>query len=305
MNSESNDILLKKSHEYCREITRKQAGNFYYGLKLLPEPKRSAMYVLYAYMRLVDDIADAEDGRTTAQKIVDLEAWRKQTFAVLGINGGEEQQEALRRHILWPGFADLVMRYQIPSQVLEDMIAGQRQDLEPVTIKDFEELYQYCYRVASVVGLASICVFGYTREGIAGKSTETLAVNRGIAFQLTNILRDLKEDGMRAGNGRCYLPLDELAQFGVSGDDIAAGEAGVGFDELMKFQIARAEEYYEKSAPLEQAIDEDSRPTLRAMTAIYHGILGKIKENPRRVLKERVSLSMWAKLRIGWRAIRK
>ncbi|MEI8197769.1 MAG: phytoene/squalene synthase family protein [Phycisphaerae bacterium] len=299
------ESLLQKSHAYCRELTRKQAGNFYYGLKLLPEPKRSAMYALYAYMRLIDDIADAPDERNATQRIADLEAWRVQTHAVLGDGvEDEERRAALRRHILWPGFADLIERYQIPLAVLDDMIAGQRQDLEPVSLASFDELYQYCYRVASVVGLASICVFGYTRTG--GRAIEELAIARGIAFQLTNILRDLREDGDRheGGGGRCYLPLDELARFGVTPESLAAGAASPGFDALMEFQIARAEEYYTKSAALESHIQADSRPTLRAMTAIYHGILQKIKAEPRRVLRERVRLSLLAKLSIGWRSMR-
>jgi phytoene synthase len=303
MAAQIDPTLLQKSHDYCRELTRKQAGNFYYGLKLLPEPKRSAMYALYAYMRLVDDIADAPDGRAANQRIADLDAWRAQTHAVV-----EGDPDALRRHILWPGFADLVRRYRIPNAVIDDMIAGQRQDLEPVEFATFADLYQYCYRVASVVGLASICVFGYRRGDEAGRAEgkviEDLAVARGIAFQLTNILRDLKEDAARADAGRCYLPLDELERFGVSGDDIAAGEAGEGFDALMAFQIQRAESYYAQSAALEEHIDADSRPTLRAMTEIYHGILGRIAAHPRLVLQKRVSLSLWAKLAIGWRAVR-
>lgn len=313
------ETLLQKSHAYCRDLTRKQAGNFYYGLKLLPEPKRSAMYALYAYMRLIDDIADASDERNSAHRLADLDAWRLQTHAVLGDGVDDaERRAALRRHILWPGFADLITRYQIPLAVLDDMIAGQRQDLEPVTLATFQELYQYCYRVASVVGLASICVFGYQRRGSGGgdndggQAAEELAIARGIAFQLTNILRDLREDGARhegggegvGGGGRCYLPLDEMARFDVTPATLAAGEPGPGFDALMEFQIARAEAYYTQSATLENHIQEDSRPTLRAMTAIYHGILQKIKADPHRVLRERVRLSLWSKLNIGWKSLR-
>lgn len=286
------ESLLEKSRQYCRDLTRREAKNFYYGLKLLPEPKRSAMYALYAYMRLIDDIADAEDGRTYAQRVRDLDAWAQQTHAVLGGAAG-----AQRRHILWPAFAELVQRYHVPEQVIDEMIAGQRQDLEPVAIETFEALERYCYRVASVVGLASIWVFGFS----GGEVVEKLAIDRGIALQLTNILRDLRED---AGRERCYLPQDELKRFGVTAEDVAWGKGGAGFRALMAFQITRAQGYYERSAALEQHIEEDSRPTLRAMTAIYHGILERIQAEPERVLRERISLSLWAKLNIGWRALR-
>src|SRR6185295_17564677 len=122
--------------------------------------------------------------------------------------------------------------YRVPVNVFEDMIAGQRQDLAPVAIPNFAALYEYCYRVASVVGVASLYVFGF--EG--GEETLKLGVERGVAFQLTNILRDLREDASPP-RGRCYLPADELARFGVTVGQLAAGEGGPGFVELMRFQI--------------------------------------------------------------------
>lgn len=284
------DAQLQKSRDYCERLTRTQAKNFYYGLKLLPEPKRSAMFALYAYMRRVDDIADDEDGRSIQQRLDDLEAWQLHTRdAVSGT-----QPDALADPVCH-ALADTVRRYRVPGLVFEEVVEGQRQDLENRPFENFKDLRTYCYRVAGVVGLGSIHVWGY--EG--GKSTELMAEHRGVAFQLTNILRDLREDIAR---GRVYLPTDELAAMNVSSEDLSNG--GSRFCEMMRFQIDRAESYYKRSAELENRIDRDSRPTLRAMTEIYHGLLEKIALDPERVLSERVSLSVLSKLRIGWRALR-
>ena len=282
---------LARSRAYCEQLTRGKARNFYYGLRLLPEPKRLAMFAIYAYMRLVDDIADEEDGRSPQQRIADLEAWRLQTHAVLEGLGGDEGQE------LWPAFAEVVHRHGLPHKIFDEVIAGQKQDLDFRPFESFEELFPYCFRVAGVVGLASIYIWGF--EG--GEETEFLAVQRGVAFQLTNILRDLREDAFR---GRIYLPRQELAAMQVAEDDLRQGNAGSNFVELMRFQIARAEAFYEKSAGLEECIAPDSRPTLIAMTEIYRGLLKKVAGEPERVLRERVSLSLFSKLRIGWRASR-
>lgn len=281
--------LLAKSRIYCEQLTRAQAKNFYYGLKLLPDAKRAAMFALYAYMRRVDDIADEEDGRSILQRLDDLESWRQQTRAAL--NG---QLEGMTDPV-WPALADAVQRYRVPHMIFDEVIEGQRQDLEPRPFDTFEDLRAYCFRVAGVVGLSSIHVWGF--EG--GESTEALAVDRGVAFQLTNILRDLREDAAR---DRLYLPADELAAMNITRDDLHNG--GPRFLEMMRFQIDRAQEYYRRSADLESRIERDSRPTLVAMTQIYRGLLQKIAADPQRVLTERVSLSVFSKLRIGWRAVR-
>jgi phytoene synthase len=286
---------LARSRDYCQRLTRTAARNFYYGLKLLPEPKRSAMFTLYAYMRVVDDIADDDDGRSVAQRIDDLERWRLQTHAAL--DGRRPAASDLDAHALWPAFCEMVQRHNVPLILFDEVIAGQRQDLQPLRFETFDELQQYCYRVAGVVGLASITIWGY--EG--GEETETLAVKRGVAFQLTNILRDLREDAAR---GRVYLPREDLAAADLTEREVIDGGGDDRFLELMRFQIARAESFYQQSRGLEQRVDRDSRPTLVAMTEIYHGLLRKIADEPQRVLRERVSLSMLRKLQIGWRAMR-
>jgi phytoene synthase len=284
--------LLARSRHYCEQLTRTQAKNFYYGLKLLPEPKRSAMFTLYAYMRLVDDIADDENGRTVRQRIDELQAWNAQTHSIL--DGGTGIDDG---HPLWPAFTEMVHQYHMPRHIFDDVIAGQRQDLEPEPFETFAQLHEYCYRVAGVVGLASIYIWGF--EG--GAETQALAVDRGLAFQLTNILRDLREDAARS---RTYLPREELAAMNVTEEDLRTSRGGKNFDNLMRFQIDRAEKYYQSSRPLEDRIQRDSRPTLIAMTQIYHRLLKKVANEPERVLHERVSLSLISKLMIGWRAAR-
>jgi phytoene synthase len=285
---------LIESRAYCARLTREAAKNFYYGLKLLPEPRRSAMFALYAYMRLVDDIADDDDGHTVEQRLHQLEIWSTRTHAALA---PEVAPQVLASHPLWPAFADIAHRYDLPVQLFDDAIAGQAQDLAPVTFDRFEQLHEYCYRVAGVVGLASIKIWGYS----GGEETEAMAVARGVAFQITNILRDLREDAAR---GRLYLPTEDLAAVGLTAEDLYQGKDGVRFVQLVRNQIARIESFYARSAQLESRIEPESRPTMVAMTEIYRGLLTKIAQDPERVLRERVSLSLIHKLRIGWRATR-
>jgi phytoene synthase len=288
----SRDTRVEVSRAYCERITRSAARNFYYGLKLLPEPKRSRMYALYAYMRALDDIADEDDGRTPQRRADDLETWRVCTHEAIA--GRLPDVGPLG---LWPAFAEMVDRCRMPARLFDDAIAGQQQDLIGPSIASFDALREYCYRVAGVVGIASIYVWGF--EG--GQETIELAIRRGLAFQLTNILRDLRED---AAGGRVYLPTDELASAGILLEDLRDGRGGERFDEMVKAQIHRAESYYRSSAELESRIDHDSRPTLVAMTSIYHRLLRKIAKEPERVLRERVSLSLLDKLRIAARAMR-
>jgi len=282
---------LDESREYCAVLTKREARNFYYGLKLLPRAKRNAMFALYAYMRLVDDIADGQDGQSVSHRLESLDSWNDATHAALA---GRAPPDG---HLLWPAFSEMVHAHGVPHHVFHDVIAGQRHDLESIIIQNFEELREYCYRVAGVVGIASIYIWGF--EG--GQKTESLATDRGIAFQLTNILRDLRED---AGRGRVYIPRSELEAAGVDEESLRLGTANGSFSRMMQTQIARAQDFYHRSAPLESMISADSRPTLTAMTQIYHGILGKMSSDPGRVLRQRVSLSPMAKFRIAWRATR-
>lgn len=275
-------ITLEDSDYYCHELMRLAAGNFYYGMSLLPKPKRSAMFALYAYMRQIDDIAD---GAVDAGVSVDvarerLELWRRQTHASMM---GEAPI-----HPIFPSLREAVRQFAIPLDLFDAAIDGQLQDLVQKRYETFAALKQYCYRVASTVGIAAVYIWGF-RDTRALK----LADDRGVALQLTNILRDVREDFSR---GRIYLPSDELARFGVDLPRVCRGGGTHAFESLMRFQIERAMEFYRRSEELDQLIQPDARMTLAIMTGIYRGILERIAERPLAVLSGKVSLSSGAKL---------
>lgn len=282
---------LEASRRWCERITRRAAKNFYYGLRLLPEPRRSGMYALYAYMRAIDDVADEAPSGGESRALRELDRWRALTHRAL--ESGEPPDDSP----LWPAFIDMAARSATPVRLFDDAIDGQARDLTGGAFATFAELDAYCYRVAGTVGLASTMIFG----NLGGDAALDLAVKRGIAFQLTNVLRDVNED---AGRGRCYLPADELAAAGVAADELLVPERRAGVVGVLRTLAERAEGYYRVSEPLDGWIENESRPTLRAMTRIYRSILDRIVADPERVLRERVSLSLAAKLRIAWDAAR-
>jgi len=295
------DRQLVASSIYCRQITRKHAKNFYYGLKLTPEPKRSAMYAVYAWMRAADDLAD-DVGHAT-DKTARLEAFRRQTLSVIDsdqcvswktISGSTNGIEKI-----WPAIGQAIRNYHIPNDYLHAMIDGQLIDQHQVRYDSFEQLYDYCYKVASVVGLICIKVWGYT----GGQTTEKLAEYRGIGLQLTNILRDLVEDAQR---GRVYLPASDLERFGFTPDTFAqqlmAGPISSEFEALMADQVARARRYYDMSAELEDYLDRSCRSTSWAIVEIYRRLLESIARQPRLVLTQTVGLRRSQKLGIALRA---
>jgi phytoene synthase len=286
--AESWDTLLARSREYCRELSIQQAKNFYHGMKLVPEPKRSAMFALYAWMREADDLADAE-GELAAKERA-LSEFLAQTDRA--ISGPVEQMPEGR---IWPAVRDMVLTYQIPREYLQDMIAGQLLDQHKTRYKTFDELYDYCYKVASVVGLCCIAIWGYD----GGEETRKLAEWRGIAFQLTNILRDVLEDAER---DRVYLPAQEFGLFELNPTMFTMSKPAEVLPGIKKM-IAKAAEYYTKSAPLDRRVRRDGRPCLWAMTEIYRGLLEKIVNDPAVVLSgQRVRLSKPRKLWIALRA---
>lgn len=239
------------------------------------------MCAVYAFMRYCDDLSD-EPGATPGA----MAQWRGALEAAL--DGRFDTNPC------WPAFVDSVRRYAIPHEYFYDMIEGVASDLQPRKVGTFEELYRYCYRVASVVGLTTVHIFGFTsREALP------LAEKCGIAFQLTNILRDVKEDiGLR----RIYLPAEDLARFAVEEDDLRAGRKTAAFGELMEFETARARAFYEESKPLVGMIEARARASMWALIAIYSGLLGKIEESPYDVLSRRISLSTGEKLLVVARA---
>jgi phytoene synthase len=270
---------IEASYAYCRRVARTRARNFYYSFLLLSRAQKDAMCAIYAFMRFCDDLSDEDGGSRAA-----IERWRA------------ELDEALAGRLpgnpLWPAFHDAVARYAIPPVYFHQMIDGVSSDLEPRRIATFDELYQYCYKVASVVGLTIIHIFGFESP----RALE-LAEKCGIAFQLTNILRDVREDAER---GRVYLPAADLARFGV---DPARLEHDERFVELMRFEAARARSYYDESWPLLDLIHRRSRPSLWALMCIYSQLLERIERSNYDVLDRRISLPVWEKLSIVGRAL--
>jgi len=272
---------LEQSFAHCRAVAKQRARNFYYSFILLPPEKKNAMCAMYAFMRYCDDLSD-EPGATRSA----IDRWRDALTAALA--GRPDTNPT------WPAFLDTVARYSIPHEYFYEMIEGVASDLQPRTIATFDDLYRYCYRVASVVGLTTIHIFGFTSPYAL-----PLAEKCGIAFQLTNILRDVRED---AGVGRVYLPAEDLARFGVSIDDLKNARRTEQFGRLMEFETERARRYYRESAPLLDLIQPKSRPSLWALIAIYSRLLDHLAESHYDVLMRRISLSSLEKTWIVLRA---
>lgn len=280
---------LRESYRHCGDVARRAAKNFYYSFLLLPRELRGPMHALYAFFRQTDDIADG--GEAVEERKAALASWRTELDAGLKVGDGA-----------WPGMlalADTVRRRSIPASYLREVIDGAEMDLTPRRYAEFPALRDYCYKVASVVGLSCLHLWGFRSD--SGRAEE-LGVACGIALQLTNILRDVRED---AGLGRVYLPQDELERFGVSEGMFSGGEMTPALRELFRFQAARAAEYYEQAAPLVALIDPAGRPVFRAMVGIYRGLLDEIVRRDYDVLAGRVSLPPWRKAAIAWGAWRR
>lgn len=266
-------MTLAESRAWCRRVARTRARNFYYSFLLLDRERRDAMCAVYAFMRRCDDLTD-EPGAASAAA---LARWRHDLDSALaGAPNGDP---------VWPAFCDAVRRYAIPHGYFHDMIDGVGSDLQPRVIETFEELYDYCYHVASVAGMSVTHILGFDRA-----EALPLAEKCGIAFQLTNILRDVRED---ASMGRCYLPAEDLRRFGV---ERGRFEHNPAFVDLMRFQASRARTYYKESEPLTGMIHSESRPALQALISIYRTLLDRIEASNFEVLKRRIRVPVWQKL---------
>jgi phytoene synthase len=261
---------LEESYAFCRQVARKRARNFYYSFVLLPRQQSNAMCALYAFMRYCDDLSD-EPGATREA----MERWR--CALVDALAGKYDAYPA------WPAFHDTVARYRIPHEYLFQMIEGVTSDLEPRQLQTFDELYRYCYRVASVVGLCTIHILGFDSP-----EAPALAEKCGVAFQLTNILRDIGEDAAR---GRIYLPAEDLQKFGVSAEALSGNPKDGAFLRLMEFEAERARSFYQEAAPLVGLVHRRGRPALRALIGIYSRLLTRIEEQHFDVFTRRISLS--------------
>jgi phytoene synthase len=284
------EITLEQAYTECRAIAKREAKNFYYSFVALPKPRRDAICAIYAFMRQADDLADDESMPRDERRLRInqwLEAWH-------GASRGE--------HTIDPVFVavrDAIARFSIPLTLLDELVAGTTMDLDssgsaPDTYATFDDLYRYCYLVASVVGLVCIRIFGYSDP-----RAEKLAEETGIAFQLTNILRDVAEDAER---NRIYLPLNDLAAHHVSVDTLLHRAPNVPptlNERALLADIAkRAEEFYRSADKLLPLIDRESRPAMWVLVRIYRGLLRRIRRADYDVFSSRISVPSFQKVEI-------
>ena len=271
--------------EYCASKAAESGSSFYYSFRLLPDEKRRAITALYAYCREVDDVVDEVHDPVVAQ--AKLAWWR---LEVARIHDGTPQ------HPVGQALAPVVRRFGLAREHLEAVIDGMAMDLSQQRYADFAELERYCHRVAGVVGLMSAEIFGYENASTAG-----FARDLGVAFQLTNIVRDVGEDARR---GRIYLPQEELARFHVAPSSILRARTEPGFTELMAFQVDRARAWYDKAMGQLAPGDRRAQRASLAMAAIYRTLLDEIARDGYRVLDRRIALTPLRKLWIAWRTAR-
>ena len=271
--------------QYCQEKAIQSGSSFYYSFLYLPLEKRRAITALYAFCREVDDVVDECTDASVAR--TKLAWWRQEVAAIFNAGNGNEPS-----HPVAKALTKVSKPFNLTVERLNQIIDGMEMDLNYNRYADFDTLRLYCYHVASVVGLCSAEIFGYRNP-----DTLKYAENLGLAFQLTNIIRDVGEDARR---DRIYLPQEELVRFGVSNEDILHSRETENFRRLMEFQIERAESYYAQAFA---ALPVEDRKNQRAgiiMAAIYQTILKEIKEDGCHVMRQRVSLTPMRKLWIAW-----
>jgi 15-cis-phytoene synthase len=264
------------AYAYCRRVTRRSSSNFAYAFRLLGPERRAALHAVYAFCRFVDDVADEERGADPAAL---LARWRDELARVYG---------GTPTHPIGVALADAVRRFPLERRHFDDLITGVETDLRQRRWETFDALHEYCYRVASTVGLLCIEIFGYRRA-----SAREYAVDLGIAFQLTNILRDVREDARR---GRIYLPLDDLARFGVTEAELLAGRYSPRLGALMAFECGRARAHYLRARGALAPEDRASLAAAEAMRRIYQRLLARIEAREFDVFGPRVTLPRWEKV---------
>lgn len=287
---------LSAAYRTCTQIARREAKNFYYAFLALPKPKRDAICAVYAFMRHADDLSD-DESRSREQRRADLDAWLDSWHSAAA---GQPTSDPV-----FLALSDARRRFNIPLELLDQLVQGTAMDLErPVagaydTYATFNDLRRYCYYVASVVGLVCIRIFGYSDP-----RAESLAEETGLAFQLTNILRDVREDAAR---GRIYLPLDEMQMHGVRMEDLTALRSGAqmtaGQRALLGSIAQRAEHFYRSGRQLLPLIAADARPALWVLVTIYHDLLRRIEQRDFDVFSERVTVPVSARVAILMRGL--
>jgi phytoene synthase len=269
-------------HQYCAERAASSGSSFYYSFMFLPERRRRAITALYAFCREVDDVVDETSDAGVARTKLDW--WRSELAAVYG--GRPQHPVAL-------ALADVAGEFDLRHELLAEIIDGMQMDLECNRYPDFAALAQYCHRVAGVVGLLSARVFGYTQP-----RTLDYAHDLGVAFQLTNIVRDIGEDARR---DRIYLPQDDMTRYGVSAADIVAARDSEGMRNLIRFQIARARSFYSQALAKLPAEDRRAQRAGLIMASIYRRLLDEVESEGARVLTARVSLTPLTKFWLAFR----
>jgi 15-cis-phytoene synthase len=282
--------MLDRAYAECRAIAKREAKNFYYSFVALPKPRRDAICAIYAFMRKADDLSD-DESVSREERRRKLNAWMADWHRA---PSGAETPD-----LVFIAVRDAIARFNIPLALLDELVAGTTMDLdhsdgELQTFATFDDLYRYCYLVASVVGLVCIRIFGYKDP-----RAEKLAEETGVAFQLTNILRDVSED---AGRGRIYLPLEDLAAHGIELETYKnwANRIGPTVRDRALFSsiAARAEKFYKSARELLPLIDRESRPALWVLVRIYHRLLIRIRRAHYDVFSRRISVPTFLKLEI-------
>jgi len=278
--------LVAQSYEDCHRIARLSQSNFYYAFFLLPKKRRDGLAALYAFMRLVDDVADENNDLSVKQR--GLAKWRAALDEAVTANIQPRISALPGAAEVLPALVDTMRRYKMPARYLHDLISGAEMDLTVESYPTFDRLREYCYRVAGTVGLTCTHVFGF-RDARALDLAEKL----GLAFQLTNIIRDIRDD---YAMGRVYLPDEDLAQYNVKPPDFARSEATLGVRELLRFEAHRAWQCYEEGAALLNLIEPESRAALWLLVHTYSALLARIEDLDFAVFGERVRLSKAEKL---------
>jgi phytoene synthase len=281
---------IEEAYDYCRRVTQQASKTFYWGSMFLPPSKRRAIWAVYAFCRVVDDIVDevpdlvtASSGhlRGSSSPEQELHSWHtsfERMYQHGGVCDGPIQ-------LAW---SDMLEHYAVPLAPALDLLQGVSMDLSHIRYTTFDELYLYCYRVAGTVGLLTSPIFGYQDEAAL-----THAVDLGVALQLTNILRDIGEDVRR---DRIYLPQDEMQQFGYCENELMDGVINDAFRNLIRFQITRAEDYYERAQFGIALLSGDCRLAVRLSSSLYHAILDRIRLNHYNVFTKRASVPLKTKL---------
>ncbi|QDU44403.1 All-trans-phytoene synthase [Symmachiella dynata] len=286
LTSDAPSASLAESHAYCRTLAKRAAKNFYVSFLTLPTVHYQAMCALYAFMRICDDIGD-DTSVSLSQRKIALQEWRD--AVIVALEGGPAT------HLSLPALYDAVERFQIPREYLFAAIDGVEMDLGTVEFATFEDLSHYCYHVAGVVGLCCIHIWGFHDD-----RAPAAAIECGLALQLTNIVRDIKED---AQMDRVYLPQEDLERFDYSLADIQHQRRDERFRALMQFQVSRAREYYSAGRRLYDYLEPVGQPILDAMLRIYGGLLDEIEHRDYDIFTQRARVSTSRKLAIAGSAV--